>query len=171
MKTNYRIILAFVIGLSFTNVADAAGEVYRYKNAEGNIVYSDRKPTAKYEVVKRVNNKPSAAPTSEVEAAEQTVVTRSVEEVRTLTDTIKPEINGLYTQLVAKDNATQGNVTVSFTIAQTGAVTHCAENETEMKGAKFNGSICEKVSNLQFDPAANPDPVRLTFTYNFDQPS
>jgi hypothetical protein len=171
MKMPLIVIFSLIIGLSLTTLSHAAGEIYRFKNSQGNIVYTDRKPNTDYEVIKG-GNKISNVPATETNARQQaTVVTRSVEDVRAVTDTLKPEIDGLYTQLVTSDNDSQGKVTVNFTIAQAGNVTSCAEDETEMNGAKFNGSICEKINALQFKAVENPDPLRLTFTYNFQPAS
>jgi len=46
-------------------------------------------------------------------------------------------------------------------------VSHCAEDESEMQGDKFNGAICEKIKHLEFGEVENQDPIRLTFSFNF----
>lgn len=167
MKTVIVGIFCLVAGLLVSTLSLAAGEIYRFKNPEGNIVYSDRKPSTEYELIKGGNKKSNSQTTEKDNAIESVTTARSVAEVRAVTDTIKPEIDSLYTQLVASDNKSQGNVTINFTIVQAGNISSCAEDETEMQGAKFNGSICEKIKSLQFKAAASPDPLRLTYTYNF----
>jgi hypothetical protein len=167
MKTPLVVIFSLITGLSLTTLSHAAGEIYRFKNSQGNTVYTDRKPNSDYEVIKGGNKISNAQTTETNESISATVVTRSVDDVRAVTDTLKPDIDSLYTKLVTSDQDSRGKVTVNFTIAQTGNVTSCAEDETEMNGAKFNGSICEKINALQFKAVENPDPLRLTFTYNF----
>jgi hypothetical protein len=168
MKTVIVVIFSLFIGLLASTLSHAAGEIYRYKNSQGNIVYSDRKPNTEYEIIKGGDNKNRREATVINNAIQNVTTARSVADVRAVTDTIKPAINSLYTQLVAGDNESQGNVTVNFTIVQAGNITSCAEDETEMKGTKFNGSICEKINSLQFKSVASPDPLRLTYTYKFN---
>lgn len=168
MKTVIIVIFSLITGLSSTTLTHAAGEIYRYKNSLGNEVYSDRKPNTEYEIIKGGNKNSNAQTTDAEESVKPPAPARSVEEVRAMTGTIKPEIDALYTQLVSENYESQGKVTVNFTIAPAGNITHCAEDETEMNGAKFNGSICEKIKTLQFNAVESPDPVRLTFTYDFN---
>jgi hypothetical protein len=168
MKTVIVVIFSLVIGLLVTTLSHAAGEIYRYKNSQGNIVYSDRKPNAEHEIIKGGNITSNPEATEKNNAIQGVITARSVADVRSVTDTIKPAIDSLYTQLVASDNKSQGNVTVNFTIVQAGNISSCAEDETEMKGTKFNGSICDKIKSLQFKAVASPDPLRLTYTYNFN---
>ena len=167
MKTYIVVIVSLISSLTFTNLSHAEGEIYRYKNSQGNIVYSDRKPNTEYEVIKGGNKNSNSQSTETKDTEKAPVVARSVADVRAITDSIKSDIDGLYTELVAKDNAAQGKVTINFTIAQAGNITRCAEDETEMNGSKFNGSICEQINDLQFKAVESPDPVRLTYTYNF----
>jgi hypothetical protein len=168
MKTVTVVIFSLVIGLLVTTLSNAAGEIYRYRNSQGNFVYSDRKPNTEYEVINggSINSNPES--TERNNAVDSVITARSVADVRAVTDTIKPAIDSLYTQLVASDNESQGNVTVNFTIVQSGNISSCTEDETEMKGTKFNGSICEKIKSLQFKAVASPSPLRLTYTYNFN---
>ena len=168
MKTYVVVIVSLITSLAFTNLTHAEGEIYRYKNSQGNIVYSDRKPNTEYELIKGNSKKSNAQPIETKESKKAPLAARSVEEVRAITDTIKPDIDALYTELVAKDRDARGKVTINFTIAQAGNITRCAEDETEMNSSKFNGSICEQINKLQFKSVESPDPVRLTFTYNFN---
>lgn len=168
MKTYIIVIASLITSLAFINLTHAEGEIYRYKNSQGNIVYSDRKPNTEYELIKGANKKTNSQSTETKESEKAPLVARSVEEVRAITDTIKSDIDALYTALVTKDREAQGKVTINFTIAQAGNISRCAEDETEMNSSKFNGSICEKINELQFKAVESPDPVRLTFTYNFN---
>ncbi len=167
----YNIVIFGLILFVISSISHAAGEIYRYKNAEGNTVYSDRKPDTDHEVVKGPSKKSvSSNTTPEPTDTEQTPTpSRTVEEVKEITDTLKTDIDILYTELVNKNSETKGNVVVSFTIVQAGNVSHCAEDESEMQGAKFDGSICEKIRGLEFGEVEGSDPVRLTFTYNFGE--
>ncbi len=163
----YNIVIAGLILFAVSSFTHAAGEIYRYKNSEGNTVYSDRKPDTEFDVIKGASKKPATSD-STPEATEQTdTPSRTVEEVNKLTDTLKTDIDALYTELVNTNSETRGSVVVNFTIAQAGNVSHCSEDESEMQGAKFDGSICEKIKGLEFGEIENPDPTRLTFTYNF----
>lgn len=162
----YNCIIFGLILSAISGTGYSAGEIYRYKNTEGNTVYSDRKPNTNHELVKGVSNT-QAATNATSETAEQTPATRSVEDVREITDTLKTDIDVLYTERVNTNSETKGDVVVSFTIIQAGSVSHCAEDESEMQGAKFDGAICEKIKRLAFGKVENQDPIRLTFTYNF----
>jgi hypothetical protein len=168
MKTYIVVIVSVITSLAFTNLTHAEGEIYRYKNSQGNTVYSDRKPNTEYELITGSSKKSNAQPIETKESKKAPLAVRSVKEVSAITDTIKPDIDALYTKLVSKDREAQGKVAINFTIAQAGNITSCAEDETKMKSSKFNGAICGQINKLQFKPVENPDLVSLTFTYNFN---
>ncbi len=159
-------ILIFFVGIAicFNTYGDT---MYKYRDKNGNYVFSDKKPEAQHEAIEKGNYKGSEKVKEKTAEAQPTPPTRLIESVRPIIASVKPDINELYKELFLADKETQGKVVVAFTIAKEGNVTSCNEDESGMTRTGFNGRICEKIQSLNYGVVEESKPVDITYSYNF----
>ncbi len=160
----YIFIFALGVATCFNTYGDT---MYKYRDKNGNYVFSDKKPETQHEVIEKGNYKGSKKVDEESIEPQPTPPTRLMESVRPIIEGIKPEINELYKQLFIADKETQGKVVVAFSISKEGNVTSCNEDESGMTRPGFNGKICEKIQSLNYGIVEESKPVDIKYSYNF----
>lgn len=161
MKYSFLFLFGVVISVN------AHGDIiYKTRNSEGTYKYSDKKPKSSYETIDKGDYKGTQQP--EAKESENAIpATRSMETIRTITESAKDKINGAYQDLYIANNDTQGKVAVEFTIEKAGNVSQCKENESDMSGSNFNGKICDIISALNYGPVESSNPVNIKYNYQF----
>ena len=168
MKTIIIVMFSFVTGLLLSSLSHATGEIYRYKNFQSDIVYSNRKSHTRHETINGGNPKVQSKTTAMNNNIQNVTPRRLVTEVSVATDTINAAINDLRTQLVDSNIESQTKVIVNFINIQASDIAQCLDDVTEMRGGKFDGSACKEINSLQFKSIASAYSSKLTYIDNFD---
>lgn len=170
-------LLLSLLLVSFIVIATPAlsDEIYQYRNPDGTLSFSDRKPKVPYQAIDKGDYRGKNSPKPAAAAVEDSTAgdspagdNRSSEFIRTTTEQIKPEVDALYKTLLAEsEEPLVGQVLMTFTITADGSVTDCTEDESAMTRAAFTGRICTNIAALNYGSAADGEPTTVNYTYRF----
>ncbi|MGH1485579.1 MAG: AgmX/PglI C-terminal domain-containing protein [Cellvibrionaceae bacterium] len=159
------IILILGMGLFANAYSD---EIYRYRDKNGTLKYSDKKPKTKHDVLDKGDYRGRREPAKQpAETVAEEELKRDMKDINTVTNTAKKDIDAIYKTIYQKDNKVKGSVVVSFSIQPQGAATNCIEDESQMTRPVFNNRICGRIQQLNYGALQTETPTKVKYTYTF----
>ena len=164
-----KILVILVVSMSLFEQA-YSDEIYRYRDKNGALKYSDKKPKAKHDVLDKGDYrglKEPAKPQTETAAENKEEPQRDINEINAVTNTIKKDIDAIYNTIYQSDNQLTGTVIVSFSIQPQGTVTACREDESQMTRPAFSNRICKRIQQLNYGVIQRKTATKVEYTYTF----